>query len=144
MTLTLTLPWPPRDLSPNARLHWAKLAKAKKSFRFACWLATREQMRAQRIRLSHVPSRIALAVQFVRPDRRGYDRDNLLARMKAGLDGLASALDFDDRQIEAITFSVADEPVKGGEVRITLSALAGQPTREANDREESCSQAQNP
>ena len=33
--LTLTLPWPPKELSPNARQHWTKLAKAKKAYREA-------------------------------------------------------------------------------------------------------------
>ena len=29
--ITLTLPWPPKELSPNARLHWRVVAKAKKA-----------------------------------------------------------------------------------------------------------------
>ncbi|HSV73521.1 MAG TPA: hypothetical protein VLH79_07160 [Chthonomonadales bacterium] len=41
MSLTIVLPWPPTGLSPNARNHWAKLAKLKKQYREACaWTAT--------------------------------------------------------------------------------------------------------
>lgn len=29
--LTLTLPWPPKELSPNTRQHWSKLAKTKEA-----------------------------------------------------------------------------------------------------------------
>ncbi len=35
-SLHFTLPWPPADLSPNARQHWSKLARAKKADRTAC------------------------------------------------------------------------------------------------------------
>ena len=43
LTLTLTLPWPPKELSPNARQHWSKLAKAKKAYRDACAWTAKEQ-----------------------------------------------------------------------------------------------------
>ncbi len=41
--LTLTLPWPPKELSPNARQHWSKLAKTKKAYRDACAWTAKEQ-----------------------------------------------------------------------------------------------------
>lgn len=31
--MTLVMPWPASDLSPNARVHWAVLARAKKKYR---------------------------------------------------------------------------------------------------------------
>ena len=36
--------------------------------------------------------KLVLEMTFIPPDRRSYDRDNLVARMKAGIDGLADAL----------------------------------------------------
>ena len=33
MTNQINLPWPPRELSPNARVHWAKKAKAAKAYK---------------------------------------------------------------------------------------------------------------
>ena len=35
MSLTIVLPWPPTGLSPNARTHWAQLAKLKRQYREA-------------------------------------------------------------------------------------------------------------
>jgi hypothetical protein len=39
---------------------------------------------------------LELRIMFHPPDRRKYDWDNLLARMKAGLDGVADGLGVDD------------------------------------------------
>ena len=42
--IEIVLGWPPSDLSPNKRLHWAKLAAAKKQYRKNCMSASREQL----------------------------------------------------------------------------------------------------
>lgn len=87
----LTLPWPPKELSPNARQHWSTLAKAKKEYRAACAWTAREQG-ARRIEAE----KLHLALVFYPPSRRAFDLDNALARMKSGLDGLADVLGVDD------------------------------------------------
>lgn len=115
--LVFTLPWPPSALSPNTRQHWSKLAKAKKRYRLACWA---EVIQTTGLWNPIAPDCIALEVEFVRPDRRSYDVDNLLARFKAGLDGMASALEFDDARIRSTTVTIADEPVRGGAVHVRL------------------------
>ena len=46
---------------------------------------------------------------FYKPNRRSMDHDNLLARMKAGLDGVADALKIDDRRFNPLSVRVADE-----------------------------------
>ena len=43
--IEIVLGWPPSDLSPNARLHWAKLARAKKHYRQSCLSVTKEQLK---------------------------------------------------------------------------------------------------
>ena len=43
--IELVLGWPPSNLSPNARLHWAKLARAKKQYRQAGLSVTKEQLK---------------------------------------------------------------------------------------------------
>ena len=43
MVARLILPWPPKELSPNFRAHWAKLARAKKAYRAACAWTAKEQ-----------------------------------------------------------------------------------------------------
>lgn len=88
----LTLPWPPKALSPNARLHWAVVAKAKKAYRAECAL----QARAQGVGRTKV-QKLHIDLLFFPPSRRSFDLDNALARMKSGLDGLADVLGVDDK-----------------------------------------------
>lgn len=110
--LTLTLPWPPADLSPNSRGHWSKLARAKKAYRAACAWTAKEQG-AKRIDAE----RLHLTITFVPPNRRAHDLDNCLARMKSGLDGLADVLGVDDKHW-TLTISKAD--TVGGMVRVEV------------------------
>ena len=111
--MILTLPWPPRDLSPNARVHYMALAKAKKAYRAACAWTAKEQglkrMDAQRLHLT---------LTFVPPNRRAHDLDNCLASIKAGLDGLADVLGVDDKQW-SLTLHKAD--AIGGFVRVEVA-----------------------
>ena len=110
--MILELPWPPKELSPNARLHWAKLAKAKKAYRAECaYLAI-----AQGIRKVEA-DKLHLSLTFFAPTRRAYDLDNALARMKAGLDGLSDVLGVDDKHW-SLTISKSDEI--GGMVRVEV------------------------
>ena len=111
--LSLTLPWPPTILSPNSRVHWSKLARAKKAYRAACAWTAKEQG-AQRIEAE----RLHLTITFVPPNRRAHDLDNCLARMKSGLDGLADVLGVDDKAW-SLTISKSDEV--GGMVRVEVS-----------------------
>ncbi len=116
--IELILGWPPSDLSPNKRLHWAKVSKVKAAYREACWALTLEQYR---IRTELVPAgNLHLMLEFVPPDRRSYDRDNLVARMKSGLDGVADALKINDKQFTTLTARV-DAGQIGGFVRVQIS-----------------------
>lgn len=112
--LTITLPWPPAGLSPNARTHWAKLAKLKKQYREACaWSAASQgayPMKADKLHLT---------LTFVPPTRRAYDLDNALARMKSGLDGLADTLRVDDSKW-SLTIQKAPAGEVGGFVRVEV------------------------
>lgn len=87
----LFLPWPDRSLSPNARLHWSKVARAKKSARRAAYYTVLEagigKIDADRIRVRYL---------FFPPSNRRYDLDNLIASMKAAGDGIADAIGIDD------------------------------------------------
>ena len=111
--LQLTLPWPPADLSPNARQHWSKLARAKKAYRAACAWTAKEQG-AKRIEAE----RLHVSLVFYPPSRRAFDLDNMLARMKSGLDGLADVLGVDDKHW-SLTISKSDEV--GGLVRVEVA-----------------------
>lgn len=93
-TVKIVLPWPPVELSPNRPGHWAKKAKAKKAYRLACMAAVRDAAGGG---YSLAPDDVLeVRITFYPKDRRRYDWDNLLARMKAGLDGVADGLGVDD------------------------------------------------
>ena len=110
----IELPWPPKELSPNARVHWTKKAKAAKAYRAECY------MLAKAAGVKVPPGqRVALMIEFIPPDRRARDDDNCLASFKAGRDGIADALGVDDRRF-VTSLWLADEPVYGGAVRVTI------------------------
>ena len=56
---------------------------------------------------------------FIPPDRRSYDRDNLVARMKSGIDGLADALKINDKRFNTV-ISTMNTDYLGGFVRIRI------------------------
>jgi crossover junction endodeoxyribonuclease RusA len=113
--LRVELPWPPKVLSPNARIHWARKAKATGAVRFeAKWsvLAARGTVVKPKWPAA------ALTIEFRPPDKRRRDMDNLIASMKAATDGIADALGIDDSKFQT-TYRMG-EPVKGGAVLVTV------------------------
>ena len=54
--MILHLPWPPKELSPNARVHWAKKSKAAKAYRLQCGLMTK----AAKISVPEIEGRLHL------------------------------------------------------------------------------------
>lgn len=117
--MQVVLPWPPKELSPNARQHWAALARVKKQYRTACWALTKKAMAEAGIDLGAPKSEVHLV--FVPPDRRNRDADNMLASMKSGLDGLADALKVDDSTFK-VTIDVSDDI--GGMVKVSITERA--------------------
>ena len=107
------LPWPPRELSPNWRGHWAAKARKSKAYRKACWgLAKEAKLKAPD------SQEIPILVQFAPPDNRARDWDNMLASVKAGLDGVADALGINDSRFR-ITIQTLGA-TKGGAVVLTI------------------------
>ena len=115
LDMTVTLPWPPASLSPNTRQHWSALARAKKAYRHVC--AT--QARIQGLRKIDA-TRLHVALLFVPPNRRAFDLDNLLARMKSGLDGLSDVLGVDDSNW---TLNIAKADAIGGMVQVVITEM---------------------
>jgi crossover junction endodeoxyribonuclease RusA len=114
----IVLPWPDKDLSPNARLHWAQKANAaRKSRGNSKWIVLATLSRNELDELSDA-SRVGLNVSFHPPDKRRRDLDNLIASMKAANDGISDALGVDDSRFIS-TYSIG-EPVKGGAVYVTV------------------------
>ena len=111
--IELTLPWPPANLSPNARVHFMALARAKKAYKTACWYTAHEQG-ARKI----AADRLAVSFTFYPPSRRRIDLDNCVSRMKAGIDALADILGVDDSRW-TMTFAIAEDI--GGMVKVQVS-----------------------
>jgi len=110
---TVALPWPPRELHPNARPHHMQRARAAKAYRtVAFWAAEMAGV------IAPTDGEVMLSVTFNPPDNRKRDLDGMFAASKAGFDGIADALQVNDYRF-AFTIRRA-EPLKGGKVVIAI------------------------
>lgn len=116
--IVVILPWPSKHLSPNARPTRREKVSAVRGAREAAYWLTREAM--GRVQVESVES---MAVEWLRPQNRGYDDDNLIARFKAQRDGIAKALGVDDKHMRP-QHSFPQDIVPGGAVRVTIEAVA--------------------
>ncbi len=87
-------PWPPKELSPNARVHWRALADAKARYADECgWTAKASvgHSMAQLIDRRRFPLKppVTAQVTFVCDGRR-RDSDNHMAMLKPLWDGLVA------------------------------------------------------
>jgi crossover junction endodeoxyribonuclease RusA len=109
VSVRLELPFPPKELSPNARVHYMKKAKVVADYREECaW----EAMVRQHDHGRPVAPPVRAAVTFVVPTRHKRDLDNLLASLKPAWDGLVDAgvLAGDDAE----RFSVGESKIEVG------------------------------
>ena len=89
--LILTLPLPPKELSPNARLHYQAKAKVTRRYRRDCgWNGLAELMNWED-NDAWRPTRVRLTETYRIAGKRKYDVRNLFAAFKAGEDGLVDA-----------------------------------------------------
>lgn len=109
----VTLPWPPKELSPNARVYWREKNQAVGQYKTACWAILTQH----RIKLK---GKTKFKITFCEPDRRARDTDNLIGSFKAGQDALSLVTIVNDRLFE-ITYA-RGEPIKGGAVEIEVLA----------------------
>jgi len=85
----VALPWPNRYLSPNARVHHMVKSKVSREHRaFAKVLATRAEFKTLK--------NPVLCIQPIVVTRHRRDIDNVIAGLKASLDGLTDADWWDD------------------------------------------------
>lgn len=88
--IELTLPWPPKELNPNSRVHWTKRAKAAKSYKKTCWAIAKQHKH------NFSEGNIFLELIF-HPPRNNYDSDNCESMFKSGRDGIAIAWGLNDK-----------------------------------------------
>ena len=104
--MIVELPFPPKELFPN-RMHghaWAKLYKLKGGCRETGFYLTKQEKRGW----SWKGGNIKLKLMFVMPDKRNRDIDNCLAASKSLLDGMADALQVNDKFFRPIEINWTD------------------------------------
>jgi len=103
MSKTITLPLPSRNLSPNARVHWSKLADFKKRARRLAAFETFAQIGQQQFK--------GYRLDFFWPNKRRRDKDNATACCKAYLDGVADCTGQDDSEwdFDGVRFEIDRE-----------------------------------
>lgn len=121
-SITIDLPMPPAELSPNARVHWAAKSRAAKKYRRDCKYLAGEYAADWKKKFGAAKT-AAMTLIFYRARKGKFDTDNAAARFKNGRDGIADAFGVDDAMFQPITIIVAEETVKDGMVRVLLRAV---------------------
>lgn len=125
--ITITLPLPPKQLSPNGRSHWRSKAKAVKSYRTRAaeeaMVAAYENPEARR----NMPwSHATIAIAYYHRTSRFADSDNIVASLKAGIDGLVDGgLLTDDRDVTYLPVTRLVDG-KNPRVEVTIQELTGE------------------
>jgi crossover junction endodeoxyribonuclease RusA len=112
--MKITFPFPPKELLPNQRGHWAKHARVFKAYKESCmWMCKAAKIKTLPLGDIH------LEITFVPPDYRPRDLDNMLASFKACQDAIAASIGIDDRFFTT-THRKAGKCL-GGAVEVTIS-----------------------
>jgi crossover junction endodeoxyribonuclease RusA len=96
MSLLITLPLPPKELSPNARVHWGRKARATKKYRLTASVCTDIALKDDGVEGDYQQARVQVKLFNRTAHRR--DGDNLIATLKSAFDGIADALYVDDAE----------------------------------------------
>lgn len=99
--MIIELAYPDMSLMPNRKngRHWGATKGAKDAAFSEAFYRTK--MAAAGVKFRN--DKIALSITFVQSDKRHRDLDNLLACIKSKVDGVARALNVDDKVFEPIT-----------------------------------------
>lgn len=121
-SVSFVLPFPPRGLSPNVRLHHHERARLAASYRHSCRvdaLNVRRDMEAQGMTFPlATPATILLT--FMLPNKQRRDIDNLIAGFKAGLDGIVDSGLLADDSVWLLRLGVEAELGAEAAVRVRL------------------------
>ncbi|WP_397586786.1 hypothetical protein [Sphingobium fuliginis] len=114
--ITVSLPWPPSALRPNASSPgaWRVKQTAAKRYKADCRiLCIANGIEPVSLDAAH------LTIRFCPPDARRRDLDNMLASFKQGIDAISESIGIDDYRF-GFTI-VRGAPVKGGCVHVTIN-----------------------
>lgn len=124
-TLTIELPWPPRGLSPNARLKVFPKAQLFRETKMSTLAVAKKALGRRTVKLAK-DDRMNLTLICTPPVMRYRDEDNLIANCKATFDGLALALGIDDHLFH-FREQVWHEPKKPGSLVIFCDWMQEEP-----------------
>lgn len=116
--MIVRLPWPHKDLSPNARVHHQARARVAAVAKEAAWVDTLNQLSVRERKALSERETLHLAITFRPPDERKRDLDNMLAAAKSTLDGFAHACLIDDYKF-SLSLRRAGK-VKGGQIEVFI------------------------
>lgn len=126
--LEITLPWPPKQLQGNGTRNRMARWRIGKAYRITACVLTKQALWRK------APPSDATAwsveIEFRPPAKRSdgrrnvqqHDEDNLVAAMKAGLDGIADAMGVNDRSFR-LQKPVIGERVDGGQVVVRIERM---------------------
>ncbi len=117
MTIHITLPFPPWKLSPNARGNWRSKEKERKAYYLTGYTAAL----GIKVNDNICKKRISLEIDFYPPSGKN-DLDNCLSAIKYGLDGIARALNINDKQFRPITINIPSVDKLNPRVEIRIIA----------------------
>ena len=117
--MNIELPYPAKELSPNSRCHWSQKAKAAKKARSDAFHIAREAG-FDKGAFADYEHRLHFWIDIYAKTKNYPDADNMLSSLKSALDGIADALDLNDRRFIPHPF-VKDETHKGGKVVIRIT-----------------------
>jgi crossover junction endodeoxyribonuclease RusA len=110
--LEIELSWPAAELSPNSRAHYMVRSRFSKAAKTEAGWATKLAQPAR----WHPPESGKIPVRLIAHPPKAWrtgDADNLVARVKSHLDGIADVLGVNDRDFEAPTVVWADRCDRG-------------------------------
>ena len=114
----INLPWPSRDLHPNARKDRRFATNTRQAAREAGYFLAKQFINSGGVPTDH------LVLTFCPPDNRRRDLDRAFSACKSALDGISQALGRDDQHW---TFTLLRGPIgrKGGHVEIMFQVVPG-------------------
>lgn len=111
--MRIVFPWPDSALSSNSRANRWNVAKAKKQQRVdAYWLAKAANIQRD-------PAAV-LTIEYLPPNDRRRDAQNMPTALKALIDGIAEAMGCDDHKFRVRYPDQFSAPTKGGAIIVTI------------------------
>lgn len=97
--MIIKLPLPNKELNPNRSSgnHWAATKNIRAKAKQDAYYATKEAMQNSDFKPMQALKHLTVTITYTHEDNRRRDCDNLLASSKSQIDGIAQALDIDDR-----------------------------------------------